>query len=255
MHFSLPLQSLSPSSVSQLKLMRHLWNDDLTLHHQSTQRKGRHELQYPKATATTMSMNNNSPDARNTFGLAGYRSSGVYSHLRVRTTITGDANIPHPNANKIFLRNLPGHCYTLPNVLLKFTLVEIIVLLPNWFKNKNIALRFMSNRLTANVHFVIFEEHHQCHFMDDYEREKAKKTITDEYLKAMRSHSQNRGWTKAKNTKPLGWDPKLIAMDGFVLDNTQLPQYNRLPSVPLRDLMRSFQKVLTQATSPFVCSL
>jgi hypothetical protein len=190
-----------------------------------------------------MSTNNNSPDPRNTFGLAGYPSSGAYSHLPIRTTITGEAVVPHPNAAKIFLRNLPGHCYTLPNVPLNFTLVEIIVLLPNWFKNKNIALRFMSNYLTANVHFAIFEKHRECHFKDNYEREKAKKAITDEYRKAMRSHPQNRGWTKAKHTEPLGWDPKLIGMDGFVPDDARLPQYHRLPSLPLRDLMIGVKKL------------
>lgn len=190
-----------------------------------------------------MSANSDHPDPRSTFGLAGYPSSGAYSHLPIRTTITGEAMVPHPNANKIFLRNLPGHCYTLPNVPLNFTLVDIIVFLPNWFKNKNIALRFMSNHLTANVHFAIFEEHRECNFKDDYEREKAKKTITDEYRKAMRSHPQNRGWTKAKHTEPLGWDPKLIAMDGFVPDDARLPTYRQLPPVPLRDLMIGVKKL------------
>ncbi|KAF3044960.1 hypothetical protein E8E11_005181 [Didymella keratinophila] len=194
-------------------------------------------------TAINMSANNKNPDPRNTFGLAGYPSSGAYSHLPIRTTITGEAVVPHPNATKIFLRNLPGHCYTLPNVPLNFTLVEIIVLLPNWFKNKNIALRFMSNYLTANLHFAIFEEHRECNFKDDYEREKAKKTITDEYRKAMRSHPQNRSWTKAKHSEPLGWDPKLIAMGGFVPDDARLPQYHRLPSVPLHDLMIGVKKL------------
>ncbi|KAF3048357.1 hypothetical protein E8E12_011723 [Didymella heteroderae] len=190
-----------------------------------------------------MSTNDYSPDPRNTFGLVGYPSSGAYSHLPIRTTITGEATVQHPNANKIFLRNLPGHCYTLPNVPLNFTIVEIIAFLPNWFKNRNIALRFMSNHLTANVHFKIFEEHRQCKFKDDNEREKAKKTITDEYRKTMRSFPQNRGWTKAKHTEPLGWDSKLIAMDGFIPDDAQLPGYNRLPSVPLRDLMIGMKKL------------
>lgn len=190
-----------------------------------------------------MSESNDSPDPRNTFGLAEYPSTGAYSHLPIRTTITGEAIAPHPNATKIFLRNLPGHCYMLPNVPLNFTLVEITVLLPNWFKNRDIALRFMSNHLTANIHFAIFEEHRKCHFKDPYEREKAKKTIADQYRKAMRSHPQNMGWTKARHTGPSGWNAKLIGMDGFVPDDARLPQYHQLPSVPLRDLMIGVKKL------------
>jgi hypothetical protein len=186
---------------------------------------------------------NNQPDPRSTFGLAGYPSSGAYSHLPIRTTITGDAIVPHPNANKIFLRNLPGHCYTLPNAPLNFTLVEMIVLLPNWFKNRAIALRFMSNYLTASVHFAIFEEHRECSFKDDNEREKAKKTITDEYRKTMRSFPQNTSWTKAKHVAPHGWDPMLIGMDGFVPDDAGAPGYHRPASIPLRDLMIGVKKL------------
>ncbi|KAF1926923.1 uncharacterized protein M421DRAFT_66351 [Didymella exigua CBS 183.55] len=190
-----------------------------------------------------MSANNSHPDPRSTIGLAGYPSTGAFSHLPIRTTITGDAIVPHPNANKIFLRNLPGHCYTLPKVSLNFTLVEIVVLLPNWFKNKAIAMRFISNHLTANVHFAIFEEHRECNFKDDHEREKAKKTITDEYRKTMRSYPRNMGWTKAKHTAPLGWNPTLIAMDGFVPEDAHIEEYRRPPSIPLRDLMIGVKKL------------
>ncbi|KAJ4377163.1 hypothetical protein N0V86_006604 [Didymella sp. IMI 355093] len=211
--------------------MCRLWKNILTRHHQSTQ-----------DTMNTMSANNQ-PDPRSTFGLAGYPSSGAYSHLPIRTTITGDAIVPHPNANKIFLRNLPGHCYTLPNVPLNFTLVEMIVLLPNWFKNKAIALRFMNNYLTANVHFAIFEEHRECSFKDDNEREKAKKTITDEYRKTMRSFPQNMSWTKVKHVAPHGWDPMIIGMDGFVPDDVSVPGYHRPSSIPLRDLMIGVKKL------------
>lgn len=191
----------------------------------------------------TMPANNNDLDTRRTVALAGYPSSGAYSHLPIRTTITGDAMIPHLNANKIFLRNLPGHCYTLPNVTLNFTLVEIIVLLPNWFKNKVIAARFMNNYLTAKVHFAIFEEHRECNFSSDYKREKAKKTITDEYRKTMRSIQNNSGWTKAKHVAPLGWNPMLLSMDGFVPDDTTYPGYLHPPAIPFRDLMIGVKKL------------
>lgn len=190
----------------------------------------------------TMSVDNNL-GPRSTAGLADYPSSGAFSHLPIRTTITGDAMISHPNADKIFLRNLPSHCYTLPNVPLNFTLVEIIVLLPNWFKNRAIATRFMNNHLTANVHFTIFEEHRECNFENDHEQEKARKTITDEYRKTMRSYPHNRAWTKAKHTPALGWNSLLISMDGFKPDDAWNADYRRLPSVPLRDLMIGVKKL------------
>lgn len=109
----------------------------------------------------------------------------------------------------------------------------------------------MSNYLIANVHFVIFEEHHKCNFKDDYDGETVKKTITYEYRKAMRSQSQNSGWAKAKHTDRSGWCPKLIAMDGSMPGDVSLPTYRQLPPVPLHDLL---QKAPTQMTLPVVYS-
>lgn len=170
-----------------------------------------------------------------------YPSSGAFQHLPVRVTITGEPALAHPNANKIFLRDLPAHCYILPNVTLNFTLVEIIVLLPNWFKNKAICHRFLNNNLTTNVHLAILEDHRELTLATKYDREKARKTLADEYRKTMRKI--NSGWTKTKYVAPLGWNPSLIAVDGFVPDDVSLEGYRRPPSIPFKDLAIGVKKL------------
>lgn len=170
-----------------------------------------------------------------------YPTSGAFQHLPIRVTITGQPAAPHPNATKIFLRDLPAHCYTLPNVTLNFTIIEMLVLLPNWFKNKAICARFLNNNLTANVHFAILEEYRELSFVSDHEREKARRSLADECRKTMRKFQS--GWTRAKHAAPLEWDPFSIAMDGFVPDDVRFEDYRRPASILLRDLMIGVKKL------------
>ena len=171
-----------------------------------------------------------------------YPTSGAFQHLPARRTLSGRLAVGHPNADKIFLRNLPAHCYTLPNVPLNFTLVEIIVLLPNWFKNRALAARFMNNNINATIHFMILEEHREIEFATEAEKDKARKTLTDEYRKAMRK-TFGGSWTKLKHAAPHGWDPLLLAMDGFVPDDAKLQTYRWPASIPFHDLMVGVKKL------------
>ncbi|KAJ4350861.1 hypothetical protein N0V95_004360 [Ascochyta clinopodiicola] len=170
-----------------------------------------------------------------------YPNSGAFQHLPVRRTLSGAPAQEHPNAYTIFLRDLPAHCYILPSVPLNFTLVELIVLLPNWFKNKAVAARFMNNNLTAAVHFMILEEHRHLQFDTEKDREKARKTIADEYRRTMRKMFPS--WTKAGHTIPPGWVPNSLVMDGFVPDDVQMHGYRRPSSIPFRDLAMGVKKV------------
>jgi hypothetical protein len=143
--------------------------------------------------------------------------------------------------NKNFLANLPAHCYTLPDVPLNFTIVEILVLLPNWFRNKALCARFLNNHLTGSIHFMILEEHRELQFGSEHERERARKWLTDEYRKAMRK--DNKDWTKATHVKPAGWQPTAMGVDGFTPDDVEVPGYRRVPSIFFRDLAIGVKKM------------
>ncbi|KZM18636.1 uncharacterized protein EKO05_0000678 [Ascochyta rabiei] len=175
------------------------------------------------------------------FNRTTYPNAGAFQHLPVRRTLSGAPAQEHPNAYTIFLRDLPAHCYILPPVPLNFTMVELIVLLPNWFKNKSVVTRFMNNNLTAAIHFMILEEHRYLQFPTGKEKEKARKTIADEYRRAMRKMIPS--WTKVGHTVPFGWDPNSLAMDGFVPDDVEMPGYRRPASIPFRDLTMGVQKI------------
>jgi hypothetical protein len=170
-----------------------------------------------------------------------YPTSGSLQHLPARTTVTGDPAQPNPMTNKNFLANLPAHCYTLPDVPLNFTIVEILVLLPNWFRNKALCARFLNNHLTGSIHFMILEEHRELQFGSEHERERARKWLTDEYRKAMRK--DNKDWTKATHVKPAGWQPTAMGVDGFTPDDVEVPGYRRVPSIFFRDLAIGVKKM------------
>lgn len=170
-----------------------------------------------------------------------FPTTGAFTHLPLRKTISGHQAREHPNANLIFLRALPGHCYTLPAVPLNFTIVDIIVLLPNWFKNTSICARFINNELTAAIHVMILEEHRQLNLADVKAEEKAKKTTADEYRRVMRKITPS--WTKVKHVAPNAWDCNWIAMGGFVLDDARLKSYRRPASIPFRDLAIGVKKL------------
>ncbi|KAH6629380.1 hypothetical protein C7974DRAFT_454100 [Boeremia exigua] len=170
-----------------------------------------------------------------------YPSAGAFQHLPLRNTIAGMPELPHRSAHTVFLRDLPAHCYTLPLTTLNFTIVEILVFLPNWFKNRAICAHLMNNDLNANVHFMILDEHRENQLTSEQERNKARKTLTDEYRKTMRTMVE--GWTKVKHTASPDWDPTTLSLDGFEPDDVQLNGYRRLPSIPLRDLMLGVKKI------------
>lgn len=169
-----------------------------------------------------------------------YPSSGAHQHLPVRSTISGAVAQQHPNSANIFLRDLPSHCYVLPRVTLNFTIVEILVFFPHWFKNKAICERLMNNDLTAQVHFMIMDEHRNLQLDDAHQQDRARGVLTGSYRKTMRSVFP--GWTKAKHAAPVDWDPMSIAIGGFVPDDASLSGFRGPPAIPFRDLMRGVKK-------------
>ena len=155
--------------------------------------------------------------------------------------MTGDPAMPNPTTQKNFLADLPAHCYTLPDVPLNFTIVEILVLLPHWFRNAALCERFINNNLTGNIHFMILEEHREWRFETEHDREKARKWITDEYRKTMRKNKE--GWVKLGYAAPVGWDSTAMGMAGFIPDDVEAPGYRRVPSILFKDLAIGVKKM------------
>jgi hypothetical protein len=170
-----------------------------------------------------------------------YPTSGSLQHLPAKVTMAGDPAQPNPLTNKNFLANLPAHCYTLPDTPLNFTIVEILVLLPNWFRNKALCARFINNHLTGSIHFMILQEHRELQFGSEHERERARKWLTDEYRKAMRK--DNIEWTRATHVRPAGWQPTAMGVDGFTPDDVEVPGYRIVPSIFFRDLAIGVKKM------------
>ncbi|KAG9203368.1 hypothetical protein G6514_003021 [Epicoccum nigrum] len=170
-----------------------------------------------------------------------YPISGSLQHLPARTTVTGDPALPNPTHYTNFLSDLPAHCYELPKGVLNFTIVEILVLLPNWFKNKALCARFLNNNLTGHIHFMILEEHRELQLGSEYERERARKWITDEYRKAMRKIVPD--WIKAKHVVAADWVSTAIGMDGFCPDDVDSRGYRRVPSILFKDLAIGVKKM------------
>ncbi|KAJ4321620.1 hypothetical protein N0V94_002819 [Neodidymelliopsis sp. IMI 364377] len=167
--------------------------------------------------------------------------STAFQHPPVRLIVAGTPAQEHPSSQTIFLRNLPAHSYILPSAPLSFTMVEIIVFLPNLFKNRAIASRFSNNQISAPIHFAILDEHRNLGLPTEHEKDKARKTIADRYRRTMRT--MNSTWTKATHIVPPGWDTNSLAMGGFVPDEAARLGYTGAVSIPFRDLIAGVKKL------------
>ncbi|CAO2653593.1 Nn.00g030040.m01.CDS01 [Neocucurbitaria sp. VM-36] len=141
-----------------------------------------------------------------------------------------------------FLRDLPAHDYILPaGGPINATMAEIIAILPNWFRNRNITIRFENNGINAGVHFAILQEYRHLNLTTAIECERARDHLSDQYRKTMREVVP--GWTKAKHQAPENWDKSYMLVNGFLPDTAHLPGYNAPLSIPFRDLAIGLKKL------------
>ncbi|KAH9871160.1 hypothetical protein J1614_006736 [Plenodomus biglobosus] len=111
-----------------------------------------------------------------------------------------------------FLLDHPTFEYILPKGgPLNFTIVEIISILPNWFRSRDMATRFLSNGISSRVHFLILDEHRQLDLTTEIQFERARDSISDAYRKVMRKLDPL--WTKARHLIPQGWDSSSITVN------------------------------------------
>ncbi|KAJ4364542.1 hypothetical protein N0V83_009138 [Neocucurbitaria cava] len=141
-----------------------------------------------------------------------------------------------------FLHDLPAHDYVLPaGGPINVTMVEIIAILPNWFRNRNIALRFQNNGINAGIHLAILQEYRHLNLTTLIEFERAREQLSSQYRKTMRDMIV--GWTKAKHQAPGDWNKSNMLVNDFLPEAARQPGYVAPPSIPFKHLTFGLKKL------------
>jgi hypothetical protein len=149
---------------------------------------------------------------------------------------------PNRSPRAQFLHDLPSHEYLLPNHgAINATLVDLIVILPQWFRNPGVSWRFLNNGINAAVHFAILEEHRHLSLTSTEEAERARDHISDTYRKTMRKTSP--GWTKAKHQPPTDWPKWAVSITNFFPEAAKKAGYVNPPSIPFKNLAIGLKKL------------
>ncbi|KAI4649132.1 hypothetical protein J4E93_003446 [Alternaria ventricosa] len=134
-----------------------------------------------------------------------------------------------------FLLDIPAHEYKLPcDGPINATLVDLIVILPQWFRNPAVAYRMLNNGISAAVHFAILDKHRHLGLTSSEEAERARDHISDTYRKKMRNTWPN--WTKAKHPVPCDWNKTAMSIANFFPEAANRDDYVPPPSIPFKNL-------------------
>ncbi|KAH8702703.1 hypothetical protein GQ44DRAFT_732794 [Phaeosphaeriaceae sp. PMI808] len=128
---------------------------------------------------------------------------------------------PIPRA--AFLLEIPEYAYIMPQgPPLNFTMTEIVVILPNWFRHRQMANRFQNNGITSSIQFKMLQRYRGL-AQTNLECARSKDGISDSYRKVMRYKDKN--WTKSGHEAPKGWDENNLAVNDWFPDSypTQEP--------------------------------
>ena len=134
-----------------------------------------------------------------------------------------------------FLVDILAHEYKLRcDRPINATLVDLIVILPQWFRNPAVAYRMLNNGITAAVHFAILDKHRHLGLTSSEEAERARDHISDTYRKTMRRTYPT--WTKAKHYVPGNWDKSVMRINNFLPEAAKKADYVPPPSIPFKNL-------------------
>jgi len=143
-----------------------------------------------------------------------------------------------------FLLGIPLHDYMLPQGgPINATIVDIIVILPQWFRNPGILQRFLNNGITANIQFTILEEYRHLGLTSADQLERARDHISDIYRKQMRRYFDPK-WTKQNHRAPADWDAHGLSIHGFFPETVVSgAPYVAPESIPFKDLAIGLKKL------------
>ena len=161
------------------------------------------------------------------------------------TTVPSAHHLKPPSVASVrakFLKNAISATYTLPlDRVLNLTMVEIITLLPNLYKEPPIAHRFINNHMTTAIHFAILSFHRDLNLASDAEETQVREIITESYRRAMRVWYP--GWTKASHVAPVGWNPSDLSWENFGPVAMREKGYRAPVAVPFKRLMNGVKEL------------
>jgi hypothetical protein len=121
------------------------------------------------------------------------------------------------------------------------TMVDIIALLPQWFRNRDILLRLLNNGITSNIHLAILEEHRHLNISTSEDTERARDHLSDAYRKVMRRTES--GWIKRNHKVPKDWDVAVLSIENFVPEAAEKAGYAVSPPIPFKSLAIGLKKL------------
>lgn len=143
-----------------------------------------------------------------------------------------------------FLLDIPAYEYKLPKEMpINATIVDLIAVVPQWFRNPGITWRFMNNGINAAVHFAILEQHRHLGLTNAEEAERARDHISDTYRKTMRKMENFSGWTKAGHNIPDNWNKLNISVSGYLPESAKKIGYVTPASIPFIVLAVGLKKL------------
>jgi hypothetical protein len=146
---------------------------------------------------------------------------------------------PPPRAG--FFYKMGQYDYIMPDgPALNFTIADILVILPHWYKNLQICQRFQNNGLNSSVHMAILQEHRDI-ALEGTEISRAKDAISDQYRKTMRMVEPK--WRKTTHKAPGNWDPNALAVNQFVPHSAREEDHIALASISFSSMIHGISKL------------
>ncbi|CAE7027569.1 hypothetical protein PTTW11_04269 [Pyrenophora teres f. teres] len=165
--------------------------------------------------------------------------------VRGHATRSARPYVPQPGTPRgQLLLGIPPHDYMLPQGgLINATVVDIIVIFPQWFRNPRILQRFLNNGITANIHLIILEEYRHLGLTSGEQLERARDYLSNAYRKQMRKYSDPK-WTKQTHRAPVDWNMQALSIHDFTPEcMVSGDLYVTPPSIPFKDLAIGLKKL------------
>jgi hypothetical protein len=148
---------------------------------------------------------------------------------------------PNKSTRLSVLTQFPEHAYVLPSgPHLSFTMADILVILPNWYKNTRIMARFMNNGFNSMIHAEILQEHRTLNTPEEG-LGRFRDALSAQYRRTMRMIDPM--WKKANHKEPNNWDKTNLGVNNFSPDDAANPNFRAPAPIPFTALMAGITKL------------
>lgn len=158
------------------------------------------------------------------------------SHDQCLINVTGfTMTMTFKNLRTGFMLNVPYNEFKfLEGGAINATLVDIIVLLPQWFRNPRLLPRFMNSGLTAAHHYAILEKHRDLDVHTEEDAERAHEHLSTAYRTNMRKTTAS--WTRRSHELPEDRDGSDMDISNYQPEPARNPRYKEPGSIKFTDL-------------------